>query len=702
VSPVDTEDNTATGGATMRLGVDVGGTFTDFIVVDDRGEVHCYKVPSTPRQPANSTIAGVAEIVQEMGVSQAQLDTMQHTHSSTIATNAVIERRGPALGVLVTQGFRDLLEIQRLAVPDPLRYDSTRPQPFAPRALVAEVRERIGADGSVVIPLDEAQLLEAAGELVAKGCEGIAICFLHSYANVAHEARAAEVINGAYPELPVEVSGRVWPQAREYERATLTIVNAAIRPVMQRYLDEVVRGMLAEGLGTEPRVARSNGGMQRSQTIREWPVAALLSGPAAGVAGAARAGRDAGWPQADLITVDVGGTSADIGIVRGGAPVLSSDEHIAGMPVLIPTIAVSSIGAGGGSVIWADSLGSLKVGPQSLGADPGPACYGQQSEIPGLSDAFLVAGWLSPDQQLAGRLRLSEERALASLQKVADRTGGSATDVADGAIRIATALMAAEATSVLSRYGVDAPSFRLVAYGGAGPLIGALLADEIYVSCVLIPPTPGALSAFGAATSDVEGDMVAPVYRRMSLLSPELLPQAWARLHEQIATWVDQERSGLQVEEIRTTWSVEMRYEGQGYDLNVQLEEEWLKSDDREAMAAAFHRVHQEVHGHSSPQSDIWLQELRAHVVGVVRKPETRFDLGRDARGRAGLGPRRRTIRLDGSTVEAVVYDRWALPPDTEFEGPAIIEQMDTTVLVPTNWRARAMPSGSLVLESTR
>lgn len=685
----------------MRLGVDVGGTFTDFIVVDERGWVHCSKVPSTPREPAQSTITGVAEIIGDLGVSRADLETMQHTHSSTIATNAVIERRGPVLGVLVTQGFRDLLEIQRLAVPEPLRYDSTRPQPLAPRAMVAEVQQRMGADGSVIVPLDERQLLEAVAQLVGKGCEGIVICFLHSYANGAHEARAAEVIHAAYPGLPVETSATVWPQAREYERATLTVVNAAIRPVMQTYLDEVVRGMSAEGLGTEPRVARSNGGMQRSRTIREWPVAALLSGPAAGVAGAARSARDAGWSDADLITCDVGGTSADIGIVRRGAPVLSADEHIAGMPVLIPTVAVSSIGAGGGSVIWADSLGALKVGPRSLGADPGPACYGRQQEVPALSDAFLAAGWLSVEQQLAGRLQLHEERALRSLQVVAGRTGGSATEVADGAIRIAVALMAAEATSVLSRYGVDAPLFKLVAFGGAGPLIGALLADDIYVSSVLIPPTPGALSAFGAATSDVEGDMVAPVYKRISALTPKLLTDAWARLREQVGAWTDQERSGLEVEDVRTTWSLEMRYEGQGYDLNVPLDQVWLQNDDRAALAQAFHNVHRTVHGHASHGSDIWLQELRAHVVATIRQPATRFDMGRGLVDESSP-PRRRDIRLDGETVEAAVYDRRELSAEAVFDGPAIVEQMDTTVLVPTSWRARAVPSGSLILESTR
>lgn len=683
----------------ITLGVDVGGTFTDFILVDEAGVVHCFKVPSTPRRPAASTVKGFEEIAREMGLTDKQLASMQHTHSSTIATNAVIERRGPVLGALVTEGFRDVFELQRLAVPNPLRYDSQRPVPLVPRALVAEVSERIGVNGAIVDPLDEGQLLAAARELVARGCEGFVVCFLHSYKNSEHEIAACQVLSREFPDIAVERSSGVWPQAREYERATLTVINASIRPVMQQYLDQIAEGMEALGLINEATIARSNGGMQRAHTIRAWPVAALLSGPAAGVAGAARAAAESGWERADLITIDVGGTSADIGVVRHGSPLLSSEETIAGMPVLVPTIAVSAIGAGGGSIIWLDELGSLKVGPESLGADPGPASYGGQSHTPGLSDAFLLAGWLSAERKLGDRIGLSVSGASEALDSVARNMGATATEVADGAIRIAIAMMAAAASKVLARRGVDAPSFKLVAFGGAGPLIGALLAEDIYVDSVLIPPTPGALSAFGAARSDMEGDLVAPVYSKLTGLKPGALTVAAKSMRERLAEWVANEQTTLPVEETTVGWSLEMRYEGQGFDVNVSVDENWLVSEDIEALAEAFHLAHEETFGHASRGSDIWVKELRSHIVSRITKPPTVF-VSSSGGGDPVIGERQ--IRLSGHVVTAVVYDRSLLPSGYQLTGPAIIEQMDTTTLVPVGWTAQVDSSGSLQLHRAK
>ena len=684
--------------AGMTMGVDVGGTFTDFIVVDESGHVHCFKVPSTPGRPANSIIAGVEEIARTLGLSSEQLANMQHTHSSTIATNAVIERRGPKIGVLVTEGFRDLFELQRLAVPDPLRFDSQRPTPLVPREQVGEVRERIDAQRRVVEPLDTRHLLETAQHLVDIGCESLVVCFLHSYVNDAHESLARDALRQQFPNVPIETSADIWPQAREYERATLTVINASIRPVMEEYLDEIASGMHDLGLANEATVARSNGGMQRAHTTREWPVGALLSGPAAGVAGAARAAADSGWVQADLITIDMGGTSADIGVVRMGLPLLSSEETIAHMPVLVPTIAVSAIGAGGGSVVWLDELGNLKVGPRSLGADPGPASYGNQSGTPALTDAFLVAGWLSPDRRLGDKIGLSLANAKAALAAVASKTGqvASLVEIADGAIRIAIAMMAAEASKVLSRRGVDAPSFRLVAFGGAGPLIGALLAEEIYIDWVLIPLTPGALSAGGAAMSDLEGDLVAPIYRQLSAISEGDLVGAWNATREQCSEWISRERGTLPVTATSVTWSLEMRYEGQGFDVNVPIEEEWLAAEDRGSIANAFHNAHESTFGHSSPDIGVWLKELRAHILCRVSKPSVGTIQTRSDVSSARLGERE--IRVNGQVHTAVVYNRAALEPGFEFTGPAIVEQMDTTVLVPEGWHAHVDLSGSLQL----
>lgn len=682
--------------SSMTLGVDVGGTFTDFIVVAEDGAVHCWKIPSTPSRPADSTINGFAVIAEDLGLTADQLERMQHTHSSTIATNAVIERRGPNLGVLVTRGFRDLFELQRLAVPDPLRYDSTRPRPIVPRARVAEVDERLTVDGTVLEALDRDQLIAATQQLVDAGAESLVIAFVHSYVNAKHEQEARDILNTAFPDVAVEISAEVWPQAREYERATLTAINASIRPVMQGYLDSIAEGMRQHKVAAEATIARSNGGMQRAHTIRSWPVAALLSGPASGVAGAARVAADAGLTDADLVTVDVGGTSADIGIVREGAPLLSSDEHIAQMPLLVPTTAVSAIGAGGGSIIWVDDLGMLKVGPESLGADPAPACYGKQDHTPGLSDAFLVAGWLSPEQELGGRIALDLDASRRALSTVAQKLGTSVEEVADGAVRIAVAMMAAEASKVLARRGVDAPNFTLVSYGGAGPLIGALLAEDTYIDSVLVPPQPGALSAFGAARSNMEGDLVAPVYRKSSELKPGDLTVSWEDLAKRVQTWIATEQDTLPVTETYVRWSLEMRYEGQGYDVNVAIPETLLAEDDLGGITDEFHAAHKHLFGHSSPDADIWLKELRAHVVGVVDKPETVHMAPENIEATSHTTSR--TVRINGEVHEARVLERSALEVGQQFVGPVIVEQMDTTVLVPANWEAEVAASGAILL----
>ena len=331
------------------LGTDVGGTFTDFVLITGSGDLHCFKVPSTPSRPGASILGGVDEIQAALNAEGQAWSQMVHTHSSTVATNALIERKGAKVGLLVSAGFRDLFELQRLAIPHPMRFDSRRPQPLVPRALVREIGGRIDADGREVEPLDTAAVVRAAADLKAAGVDIAIVVFLHSYRNPAHE-RAARDAAGAI--LPVELSSDVWPQAREYERGVLTAINATIRPMIEGYVDRLVTGLRQRRIETPARIARSNGGAELAASLRDRPVVALLSGPAAGVSGAAEVARDAGWDDADLMTLDIGGTSADIGIVRGGRAVLSSEEHIADFPVLIPTVAVSSIGAGGGSIIW--------------------------------------------------------------------------------------------------------------------------------------------------------------------------------------------------------------------------------------------------------------------------------------------------------------------------------------------------------------
>jgi N-methylhydantoinase A len=675
------------------IGTDVGGTFTDLVFCSASGEVHCFKVPSTPSRPGESILTGVDEIGAVLRPDAAAWRAAHHTHSSTVATNALIERRGARVGLITTAGFRDLFELQRLAIPHPMRFDSRRPLPLVARELVREVRGRIGADGVEVEALHEQDVVEAARALAAAGVEIAVVTFIHSYRNPAHEQLARTMIRRAGVDLRVELSSDIWPQAREYERAVLTTINASVRPIVEAYVGRLSEGLAGRGLDVPARIARSNGGAEQARTIRDRPVVALLSGPAAGVAGAADAAEDAGWADADLMTLDVGGTSADIGVIRGGAPVLSSEEQVGDFPVLIPTVAVSSIGAGGGSIIWLDSTGSLKVGPRSVGADPGPACYGGGSMVPALTDAFLVAGLLTPGQRLGGKLALELAPARAALAVIGERLGWTAEQVADGAIRVATAMMAAEATRVLARRGVDAPRFRMVAFGGAGPLLAALIAEEIAIDTILIPPFPGALSALGAARANIEGDLVRPVYARLHAVSGAELSDAYRALGDEAATWIASQSAGAGVETTEVSYAAEMRYEGQGYDVAVALEEGWLADGDREHIAAAFHAAHRAVYGHATEANEVWLKELRVHITGAI--PRVRL---RAVRGDDDAPAGKRPVRLGAHVVEAAVLGRSAVAADAVVQGPAILNQMDTTTLIPPGWQARLAGSGALIL----
>jgi N-methylhydantoinase A len=678
------------------IGTDVGGTFTDLVFCSSSGDVQCFKIPSTPAMPGGSILTGVDEIRQALRPPEAAWREAHHTHSSTVATNALIERRGARVGLITTAGFRDLFELQRLAIPHPMRFDSRRPTPLVPRELVREVRGRIGPDGSEVEPLDEPGLLDAARSLAAAGVDIAVVTFIHSYRNPAHEHLARDLVARHGIDLRLELSTDIWPQAREYERAVLTAINASVRPIVESYVRHLTDGLGERGLATPARIARSNGGAELARTMRERPVVALLSGPAAGVAGASDAADDAGWAAADLMTLDVGGTSADIGVIRDGQPVLSSEELVGDFPVLIPTVAVSSIGAGGGSIIWVDTAGSLKVGPRSVGADPGPACYGSGSTTPALTDAFLVAGLLTPGQRLGGKLALELEPARAALATIGQRLHLTEEQVADGAIRVATAMMAAEATRVLARRGVDAPRFRMVAFGGAGPLMAALIAEEIAIDTILVPPFPGALSALGAARADIAGDLVHPVYTRLHELSASTLAAAWQTLQNAAQVWIADQSSGMAMDPFRISYAADMRYEGQGYDVPVALRREWLETGDRDRIAAAFHAAHRAVYGHATEENEVWLKELRVHLSGPIPRPRLRA-----VRTDEPEPVSRRQIRLFGQTIEAAILSRAVLQNDDVIQGPAILNQMDTTTLIPPGWQASLAPSGALILQHT-
>jgi N-methylhydantoinase A len=680
----------------LFLGVDVGGTFTDVIFYSASGTMRCIKVPTVPTQPGLSTLAGIDEILaSEPPPNLVGWERVSQTHSSTIATNALIERRGPVIGLLTTAGFRDLMDFQRLHLPHPMRYDSRRPAPLVRRANVREIRERIGADGTVIEPLVEADVVAAARDLRDQGIDDVVICFLHSYRNPEHERLAAEIIVREVPGARIDVSSALWPQAREYERATLASINSLVRPAIHGYLDELEEGLRTRGIESRPHVARSNGGSESARSLRSLPASALLSGPAAGVAGAAVAAAQAGWERADLVTFDVGGTSADIGVVRRGVALLSTEEHVGDFPILLPTVAVSSIGAGGGSIIWFDAQGHLQVGPRSVGSYPGPACYGRSSEptVAALTDALVEVGLIGPGQALGGKIAVEPELARRALEAVAADGAMLAEDVANGAIQIAVAKTVAEATRVLARRGIDAPRFRMVAFGGAGPLLAAMVAEEIEVHEILIPRTPGALSALGTAHADIEGDLIVPMYARSGTLSSQALTDAGAQLQAAVGRWLDTQREAVEVLAVHTSITCDMRYDGQGFDVAVPVDADSLRRGEVATIVGDFHRRHHDAYGHAEESAEVWCKELRAHVVGIVSKPASADEVAQDG----SSTPAERTVTLDGS-VTVPVLERASVGASARLDGPLIIEQLDTTTYVPGGWRLTGHPSGHLVM----
>jgi N-methylhydantoinase A len=671
-----------------RLGIDIGGTFTDFSLHDaTTGAVVALKTPSTPPAFAAAVRDGLGRLVEEGGVDPREIGAV--VHGATIAVNTVIQRTGARVGLLVTAGFRDLLEIQRLRIADPADLDSGRPAPLITRADTVEIDERMLADGTVDRPLDEAGVAAAARALRARGVEAIVVAFLHAYRNPAHERRARAIIQDAVPGLPVNASAEVWPQAREYERAALAAIDAYVRPGVTRYLDEFCDALRERDVPAAPCVTKSNGGIMPVAAARRFTVATLLSGPASGVMGAAYVAGMAGV--ADCITLDVGGTSADIAVVEGGQARTSTAEHIGDFPLIMPVVGVSSIGAGGGSVAWVDEIGVPKVGPRSTGSRPGPACYGLGGTEATLTDAFVVAGLIDPGRFLGGRMPLRRDLAEEALGRVADAMGTTLPEAAESVVRVAVAAMHAEFSAIIARSAVDPRAFALVPFGGAGPLVGCLVARELGMPLVVVPRAPGTLCALGAITADVLEDAVQSVRLRLDDGALPALAAQYRALEARLAAWLAEH--GLEPLAVRFRHTADMRYVGQSYEIEVELDPRWLDAGDRAALAAAFHRGHERRYGHADARAPAEIVDIRVQMRGVM----PRVPLAEVPAGSGSPVPRsRRTVRLDGAPVTAAVFARDGLGRGDRIEGPAIVEQDDTTVLVPAGFGGTVDRHGNL------
>ena len=675
-----------------RLGIDIGGTFTDFSILDETtGELSGFKSPTVPADPGRGVLEGLRTLVAERGLDPGEIGYL--VHGTTIAINTVIQRNGATLGLLVTAGFGDVLEIQRLRLASPVNFTATRPAPLIPRYRVGEVPERILADGTVDVPLDREELARQAARLVqGEGAEALVIAFLNSYRAPAHEAEARKVLAERFPDLAVTCSHEVWPQIREYERTMVAVLSAYVRPRVERYLAELEGGLARAGVGVPLYITKSNGGVTTARDARRTTAGTMLSGPASGVIGAASVCVRAGYR--DLITFDMGGTSADIALVRDGEPVYSTDETVGDFPIVMPVVGVSSIGAGGGSIAWLDPVGVLKVGPRSAGAEPGPACYGRGGTEPALSDAFLLCGFLNPENFVGGRLRLDPAASAAAMKPLAAALGLDVDGAAEAVIEVATSNMYVAFSNVLARHGLDPRDFCLVAFGGAGPVEACFLADEFHIPRVVVPPSPGTLCAQGAMTADVKSDYVQTLHRRLSATSGRQLASECAELAGRARGWLAEEAPA--VAESAIAFSADLRYVGQAFQIEVPIDAAWLDEQGTDALRAAFHDLHDRLYAHADRTADVELIDLRATITGTTPKPEIRpLPVGQGPAKPSG----RRPIHYRRQRFEASVYQRRDLRAGQHLDGPAIVEQPDTTTLVPAGFRASVDAFGNLVIE---
>ena len=679
----------------VRIGIDIGGTFTD-IAAEVDGVMHYAKAPSTANV-VSGVIEGVARVLAAAGIDpQRNGVQVSHIHGTTIATNALLERKGARLGVLGTVGHQDALELGRMKRTN--IYD-LHPEPETPRHLAPGryrigIRERIDGQGVVNQALDEAQVREAVCNLVEKrGIEGLAVCYLNAYLNPVHEQRTAEIVREVFPNLPVSLSSEVNPVFREYERVCCTALDAYVRPKVEHYLTQLATS-LTHG-ESRLHLMQSRGGITSAALAARRPITMFLSGPAAGVIAGRYVGGLAG--RADLITLDVGGTSTDVALVRDGHAELTQEGTIDRYPLRIPMVGMETVGAGGGSIAWVDAGRGLHVGPHSAGSEPGPACYGRGGDAPTATDASVVLGYINPGYFAGGHMRLDPALAHGVLHALGRQIGLEARDAALGVYRILVSQMADAIKLVTVQRGIDPRGFCLVSFGGGGGIYAPAVARELGIRSVLVPASPGTLSAFGLLVSNFEFDRVRTCFvRDAARTDPAPIERLYRELEDEGASMLAEEGlEGLPVEHRR---SADMRYAGQAYELEVPVAERSFDAAALATLIEGFHHTHERVYGHFGREREVEIVNLR--TVSLQRVPEippsalhTRAQRHADA-----TTSHRRATFPDAGEVEVPVYNRSALTPQTRIEGPCIIEQADTTVVLHPGHSADVDTHGHLLI----
>ncbi len=670
--------------ARWRVGVDSGGTFTDICLADEAtGEIRVWKVPSTPDDPSRAISDGVTEgLATAAGATPA--DTAYFGHGTTVATNALIQHRGVATGLITTDGFRDLLEIGRQRRPHLYDLQVDKPQVLVTRDLRLEVPERLRHDGRIETPLDEAAVRAAAQRLKAAGVTAVAICFLYAYLDPRHEQRAKAIVVEVMPDAFVTASHEVAPEFREFERFSTTAVNAYLGPVLGRYVERLGPRLDELGLKGPRHITQSNGGVMSLRVASAQAVRTVLSGPATGVVGAQEVGKRSGHD--NLITFDMGGTSTDVALIANGEARLAGEMEVHGYPLKTPMLDIHTVGAGGGSIAHLDAGGHLKVGPRSAGSVPGPVCYGLGNSEATVTDANVVLGTLHPTHLLGGRMGIDRAKAVAAVDALAQRIGLPPMATAQGIVSVVTANMAKAIRVISVQRGHDPRDYTLIAFGGAGPLHAARLARELDIPRVLVPRNPGILCALGLLMTDLKTNYAQTRLVRLESATLSTFAEVLSGLEARAAAWFESE--GLPRDARQTRRSVDMRYVGQNYELPVAYPE-GLHSGEAllAALKSGFEAAHRQMYGYIAEEEPIQAVTFRVEATGRVRKaepksypPATRLL----ADSNAVLGRRDVWLPETGAITSTPVYDRERLAPGHVVAGPAIIEQMDaTTVLLP-------------------
>ncbi len=688
-----------------RLGVDIGGTFTDAVMMDESsGALSLVKMASTPQDPSLGFLNVVQRGLGEREVAGSEIDYL--VHGTTVVTNTIIEGKGARTALVATKGFSDVLEIARQIRPKLYDIFCEKPPPLVPRHLCYGVPERLDFAGRVLEELDETAVRDLVVQLEREQVESVVVCLLHAYVNPLHERRVGQILQQALPEVYISLSSDLCPEMREYFRASTTAVNAVVLPVVSRYLAELDRRLAEIEVEVPLHLMTSAGGIVSSGVARGAPIHLIESGPAAGIIGATYIGGLAGI--ADLISFDMGGTTAKVGLVEGGSPRISTDlavgteavagDSASGYPVRSPVVDLVEIGAGGGSIAWIDAGGGLRVGPKSGGADPGPACYGLGQEAPCVTDANLLLGRLNPDYFIGGEQELHPELARAAVRDLAGRLGLETLAAASGIVEIANANMVGAIRLVSVQRGFDPRDFVLVAYGGAGPVHANALARELQIPKVLVPQSPGVTSALGLLVGDIVHDYLRSSISPIDAIDFSSVNELGDEMEREGRRLLESE--GVEAGAMRFERFLDMRYIGQSYELPIQSPRRHLVAGDEALLNRAFYQAHQRVYGFAATDEPTELINLRLKAIGAIPRPHLPVAELSGPESSAALKAERAVYFAEaGGLVPCAIYDRYRLKAGNRIEGPAIVEEIDSTTVVHPGYAAGVDPHRNLIIQ---